>query len=242
MVIAGEPSGDELAAQLVTALQAHRASLNLPPAHVFGAGGTQLKAAGADISIDLTQHAVIGLWEVLRRYSTFRRVFHQLLDLAGTEQPDVFVGVDFGGFNLRFARALRERARSIARGLPEPSATDASRMPQAPWNPRIVQFVSPQVWASRPGRAQLLESTHDLLLSILPSGPAFHTDSAGCRYCGMGGTEACTVSMDYVPHRRTIRNPWHSRHRSRLHRYGDARMRMASGSDARVLQDIMAHL
>lgn len=184
MVIAGEPSGDELAAQLVTALQAHRASLNLPPAHFFGAGGPLLKAAGADISVDLTQHAVIGLWEVIRRYSTFRRVFHQLLDLAGAEQPDLFVGVDFGGFNLRFAVALRERARRIAQGLPfslpvpEPTSDPALPVSQALWNPRIVQFVSPQVWASRAGRAQVLDATHDLLLSILPFEPDWYAQYA----------------------------------------------------------------
>jgi lipid-A-disaccharide synthase len=64
--------------------------------------------------------------------------------------PEVVVGVDYGGFNLRFAAALRERTNG------------------SDWHPRIIQFVSPQVWASRPGRAQQLQKNNDLLLSILP--------------------------------------------------------------------------
>ncbi len=53
-----------------------------------------MAAAGAELSLDLTQHAVIGLWEVLRRYLTFRRLFHQLLDECIAARPDVVVGVD----------------------------------------------------------------------------------------------------------------------------------------------------
>lgn len=119
-----------------------------------------MAAAGAELSLDLTQHAVIGLWEVLRRYLTFRRLFHQLLDECIAARPDVVVGVDYGGFNLRFAAALRERTTG------------------SDWHPRIVQFVSPQVWASRPGRAQRMAKTHDLLLSILPFEKQWYAEHA----------------------------------------------------------------
>jgi lipid-A-disaccharide synthase len=61
--------------------------------------------------------------------------------------------VDYGGFNLRFGHAIKEYIRNN---------------PFAKWNPKIVQFVSPQVWASRPGRANLLAADYDLLLSIFP--------------------------------------------------------------------------
>jgi lipid-A-disaccharide synthase len=144
-LIAGDPSGDQLAGEVIR--EWHRRA---PSTRFIGAGGPSMAAAGAELSIDLTQHAVIGLWEVLRRYLTFRRIFHQLLDECIAAQPDVVVGVDYGGFNLRFAAALRQRTAN------------------GPWKPKIVQFVSPQVWASRPGRAQRMEKTHDLLLSILP--------------------------------------------------------------------------
>jgi lipid-A-disaccharide synthase len=144
-LIAGETSGDQLAAELV-----HPWRRSRPDLRFSGAGGPAMAAAGVQLSIDLTAHSVIGLWEVIRRYRTFRRLFHQLLDQCVAERPDIIVGIDYGGFNLRFATALRERTQGTN------------------WNPRIVQYVSPQVWASRPGRARRMEKTHDLLLSILP--------------------------------------------------------------------------
>lgn len=144
-LIAGETSGDQLAAELV-----HPWRRSRPDLRFSGAGGPAMAAAGVQLSVDLTAHSVIGLWEVIRRYGTFRRLFHQLLDQCVAARPDIIVGIDYGGFNLRFATALRERTQG----------TD--------WNPRLVQYVSPQVWASRPGRARRMEKTHDLLLSILP--------------------------------------------------------------------------
>lgn len=144
-LIAGEPSGDQLAAELV---QEWRRLA--PDTRFSGAGGPAMAAVGVALSLDLTAHSVIGLWEVIRRYATFRRIFHQLLDQCVAARPEIVVGIDYGGFNLRFAAQLRARAAGTG------------------WNPRIVQWVSPQVWASRPGRARKMELTHDLLLSILP--------------------------------------------------------------------------
>ena len=144
-LIAGETSGDQLAAELV-----HPWRRSRPDLRFSGAGGPAMAAAGVQLSVDLTAHSVIGLWEVIRRYGTFRRLFHQLLDQCVAARPDIIVGIDYGGFNLRFATALRERTQGTN------------------WNPRLVQYVSPQVWASRPGRARRMEKTHDLLLSILP--------------------------------------------------------------------------
>ncbi len=155
MVIAGEPSGDALAAELVQALRAeaefycHPAK---PDLHFFGAGGPNLAAAGVELSVDMTQHAVIGLWEAIKSYGQFRRIFDKLLKLAVAKQPDLLICVDFSGFNRRFARAVRKHAART----------------KGQWNPRIVQYVSPQVWASRPGRAFQMARDYDLLLSILP--------------------------------------------------------------------------
>ncbi|MEQ2007170.1 MAG: lipid-A-disaccharide synthase [Limisphaerales bacterium] len=155
MVIAGEPSGDALAAELVQALRAEAEShphTTKPEPRFFGAGGPKLAAVGVELAVDITQHAVIGLWEVIKSYGKFRRIFHELLDLAEMRRPDLLVCVDFSGFNRRFAHALRARATK-SRGQ---------------WNPRIVQYVSPQVWASRPGRATKMADDYDLLLTIFP--------------------------------------------------------------------------
>jgi len=154
MLIAGEASGDLLAAELVTALRGQ-----LPDAQFFGAGGTKMSAAGVDLAFDLTQHSVIGITDVLKNIFKFRRLFNQLLALAIERQPDVVIGVDYGGFNLRFGQAVKKYVREN---------------PFVNWNPKIVQFVSPQVWASRPGRADKLARDYDLLLSIFPFEKAWY--------------------------------------------------------------------
>lgn len=151
LVIAGDPSGDLAAADLVRALRLEAGPLS--PRFV-GAGGAALKAAGVELAFELTSHSVIGI-EILARLHFFRQVFLGLLDLAERECPDVVIGVDYSGFNLRFAAELKRRVKVADR-------------PFHNWNPKIVQYISPQVWASRPGRARTMERTHDLLLSILP--------------------------------------------------------------------------
>jgi lipid-A-disaccharide synthase len=147
MLIAGEASGDLLAAELVSALRAQS-----PDAKFFGAGGAQMSAAGVELAFDLTQHSLTGFTEALKIIFKFRRLFNQLLALAIERKPDVIIGVDYGGFNLRFGHAIKEYVRK------NPGA----------WNPKIVQFVSPQVWGSRPKRANRLAADYDLVLSIFP--------------------------------------------------------------------------
>ena len=154
MLIAGEASGDLLAAELVSALRGQ-----LPAAQFFGAGGTKMAAAGVELAFDMTQHSVIGITDVLKNILKFRRLFHELLALAIERKPDVVIGVDYGGFNLRFGQAVKNYVREN---------------PFSKWNPKIVQFVSPQVWASRPGRANKLARDYDLLLSIFPFEKAWY--------------------------------------------------------------------
>jgi len=154
MLIAGEASGDLLAAELVSALRGQ-----LPDAQFFGAGGTKMSAAGVELAFDMTQHSVIGITDVLKNILKFRRLFNQLLALAIERKPDVVIGIDFGGFNLRFGQAIKKYVREN---------------PFSKWDPKIVQFVSPQVWASRPGRADKLARDYDLLLSIFPFEKAWY--------------------------------------------------------------------
>jgi len=147
MLIAGEASGDLLASELVLALRAQ-----WPDAKFFGAGGARMAAAGVELAFDLTQHAVLGL-PTPGKFLALKRLADNLLALGTRRKPDAVIGVDYGGFNLRFGHAVREYVRNH---------------PEANWNPKLVQFVSPQVWASRPGRANLLAADYDLLLSIFP--------------------------------------------------------------------------
>src|SRR5688572_21232291 len=155
MVIAGEPSGDLLAAELVGELRAVLKEHGRD-AKFFGAGGVQMQRAGVDLAFDMTQHAVVGL-EALRNYGKFRRLFRTLVDLAMDRRPDLLICVDFSGFNRRFGHAVR-----------------MASLGSSDWKPRIVQYVSPQVWASREGRARKMARDFDLLLAILPFEPAWY--------------------------------------------------------------------
>lgn len=162
MVVAGEASGDMLAAELVEALRQDSEIRGEPFAPRFvGAGGAAMAGAGVELTFDMTAHAVVGLAEALRHYAKFRRLLHELLDFAFERRPDVIILVDFSGFNRRFAHALRRRLRAET-GLFHN------------WRPRIVQYVSPQVWASRPGRADSMARDMDLLLCLFPFEKAWY--------------------------------------------------------------------
>lgn len=152
LLIAGEPSGDQLAAELVGALR--RRTGPMQP-RFFGAGGPAMAAAGVEILCDLTAHSAIGPADALRQLGRFRRTFDQLTRAACERTPDVVIGIDFGAFNLRFLKAVTALAQEHGG-------------PFRNWRPRRVQFVSPQVWASRPGRAREMPRILDRLLSILP--------------------------------------------------------------------------
>lgn len=150
MIIAGEASGDTLGAELVKAVQAEPGGREV---EFFGAGGPKLAAAGANLAFDLSAHAVVGIWEVLKNYGKFKGFFDQLLALAEQRKPDCVVLIDYPGFNLRFAKALRARAR---------------------WKPKIVYYVSPQIWAWHESRVHQIARDIDLMLAIFPFEKAWY--------------------------------------------------------------------
>jgi lipid-A-disaccharide synthase len=167
MLVAGEASGDWLAAELVRALREEITDAEAVPTwdyqplhaslepHFFGAGGAHMASAGVELAFDLTAHSVMGLWEPIKNLAKFRRFLLQLRELAVKKEPDAIIFVDFSGFNLRLAHAIKTRVRMHLDWFHD-------------WNPKLIQFVSPQVWASRAGRANQLAQDHNLLLSIFP--------------------------------------------------------------------------
>lgn len=186
MLVAGEASGDKLASELVPALRAglinhfSRPTHDLQPCHspltprFFGVGGPHMAGAGVEIIQDTTAHAVFGLSEVIRHLAGFRRLFNRLLDLAEERQPDMIILIDSSGFNSRLAAAIQRRVH-------------ARRHRFHNWKPRVVYYVSPQVWASRPGRARQLARDIDLLLCIFPFEPGWyarHTPQLRVEYVG----------------------------------------------------------
>jgi len=151
MFIAGEASGDTNAAAVIKCLNTRG-----PRLHVFGAGGPQMKAAGMELLLDLTQHAVVGLVEVLKNYGKFKRIFDDLLAEVGRRQPSAVVLVDFPGFNLRFAKAVKRR------------------YPQT----KVIYYIAPQLWAWHASRAKQIERNVDLLLTIFPFEKAWYAPRA----------------------------------------------------------------
>jgi lipid-A-disaccharide synthase len=173
MVIAGEASGDWLAAELVKAIREEMAQApgvpttdnqplrsNLAP-RFFGAGGPLMAAAGVELLFDLTKHSVIGVSDVLKKYFQLRPLFKALHLMALERQPDVIICVDFSDFNRRFARAVQKSVRSRSGRFYD-------------WRPKLVKYVSPQVWASRENRAYQIASDHDLVLSLFPFEKAWY--------------------------------------------------------------------
>lgn len=141
-VVAGELSGDAHGAGLLRALH------HLHPAvEIAGAGGPEMAASGGPAVRDwVDDAAVIGLWEVLKRYGWFKARFDEMLAEAKAMRPDVLLLIDYPGFNLRFAEAVK-------RELPET---------------RIVYYISPQVWAWNKGRIPKMVELIDEMLCLFP--------------------------------------------------------------------------
>ncbi len=140
--VAGEASGDEHGAALMRAL------LRMAPECEFhGRGGPRMQAiAGPGFNNWIDAAAVVGIWEVVRRYPYFRKQFDETLREIATAQPEAVVLIDYPGFNLRLARTLRARAPGT----------------------KIIYYISPQVWAWNRGRIAQMAGYLDLMLCIFP--------------------------------------------------------------------------
>ena len=152
LLIAGEASGDTLGAELIKAMRAEPGGDEID---FIGAGGPQMEAAALRPEFDLSEHAVVGIWEVLKNYFKFRRLFRHLLELATRREPDIIVLIDYPGFNLRFAKAIRRYNAAGGGAFRE-------------WQPKIICYVSPQLWAWDEGRVHQIANNIDLMLSIFP--------------------------------------------------------------------------
>ncbi len=147
LIIAGEHSGDEHAARMVRELRARQPGLT-----VAALGGPQLAAAGAQLLHDLTASSVVGLVEVLKNYSFFRALFEETLRWIGEHRPRAVCFVDYPGLNLRLAAALRERGLSVKGG----------------GQIKALYYISPQIWAWKPGRRFAMARDLDALAVIFP--------------------------------------------------------------------------
>ena len=140
--VAGEESGDARAAEVMRALREMR-----PDIRFLGAGGAQMQAL-ADRPFDnwTARAAVLGLWDVLRHYGYFKAKFRQMLADIKETKPSAVVMVDYPGFNLRLAKALRKSG----------------------YEGKILYYISPQVWAWNRGRIPKMARFLDLMICVFP--------------------------------------------------------------------------
>jgi len=141
-VIAGELSGDAHGAGMLRALAAMH-----PELEIHGAGGPEMRAvSGGRVRDWVEDAAVMGLWEVLKRYGWFKQRFDEMLAEVRSLRPKLLVLIDYPGFNLRFAAAVRKE-------LP---------------GTRIIYYISPQVWAWNKGRLPKMARLLDEMLCLFP--------------------------------------------------------------------------
>ena len=139
MISCGEASGDMYAGALAAELRRR-----VPDAEIFGFGGPRLKAAGGRLVADYSPLSVTGITEAIKIIPRSFAMLRKLVDAARELRPHVFVAIDFPDFNFRLMAALRRL------GIP------------------IVYYVSPQLWAWRPGRMETMKEYVDRVLVIFP--------------------------------------------------------------------------
>ncbi len=144
----GEPSGDAYGGELVAELRSNRPDLG-----AFGLAGEHGAAAGVQLVAHVRDVAVVGLLEVVKHLGELRTIFKRILAEADRARPDVAVLVDYPDFNLRLARELKRR------GIP------------------VVYYVSPQVWAWRPGRIRTIRESVARMLVLFPFEEAIYRDA-----------------------------------------------------------------
>ena len=153
---AGESSGDQHAANLFTELRTQRPSII-----GVGMGSVKMAEVGIDLCFDSSKISVIGVAEVVVRYSEIRRVLKAMQNALLHEQPDLLICVDYKEFNYQFAKFAKKH------GI------------------KVLFYVSPQVWAWRRDRVKKYGAVIDMMAVIFPFESAYYeAENVPVRYVG----------------------------------------------------------
>ena len=153
---AGESSGDQHTANMFLELRKQQPDLN-----GIGMGGAKMAQAGIDIRYDSANIAVIGVVEVIKHYAEIRRALKLMQQLVAAERPDLLVCVDYKEFNFKLAHYAKQQ------GI------------------KVLFYVSPQVWAWRPGRVKAYGKVIDMMAVIFPFETAYYdAEKVPVRYVG----------------------------------------------------------
>ncbi len=145
-ISAGEASGEFYGAELIKALRQQVPERDI---EFFGVGGEQMRAAGCELLVDAREIAEVGIVEVVKHIPNIYRRFREVVREAERRKPDAAVLIDFPDFNLRLAREMHKR------GVP------------------VIYYVSPQLWAWKQGRIELVRKYVRKMLVIVPFEVAF---------------------------------------------------------------------
>ncbi len=159
MLVAAEASGDDRGAGLARALKRRLGD----GVRLVGVGGARMAEEGVASPFDIADISILGLVDALLSYPRIRRRVADTAALAAREKPDVAVLIDSWGFTLRVAHALRAQDPDL----------------------KLVKYVGPQVWATRPGRTKTLAQAVDHLLTIHSfDAPLFEAEGLATTFVG----------------------------------------------------------
>lgn len=144
-ISAGEQSGDNAGALLISALQKKKNSLAF-----FGLGGNRMKSTGQMQLANVSELAVMGFWEVARRYLFFRKLFNRCLGEIKKRKTHCVILIDYPGFNLRLAKEVKKLGITV------------------------IYYISPQVWAWGEKRVNEIRRNVDRMICILPFEKKFY--------------------------------------------------------------------
>lgn len=150
-LFAGEPSGDLHGSRLVRQLR----KLS-PEMHITGVAGPQMRQEGVQGPLRMEDFEVMGFSDVLKSLPKLIKQFFSVRNAILEQKPDAVVLIDYPGFNLRLAKALRKKG----------------------FQGKIIQYVSPSVWAWGQHRIREMESSLDLLMSIYPFESSYFSNSS----------------------------------------------------------------
>jgi lipid-A-disaccharide synthase len=145
MIIAGEASGDQHGAKVVSAMRELA-----PGLFFFGIGGQALKAAGVQVVIDAAELAVVGITEIFSKLPVLLKGMTGAKRLLKTVKPNLLILIDFPDFNLNIAAAAKKL------------------------NIPVLYYISPQIWAWRSGRVKKIRARVNHMAVILPFEAAFY--------------------------------------------------------------------
>ncbi len=156
MLVAGESSGDHHAANLFLELKKRQ-----PKVQGIGMGGKKMAQAGIEIHYDSSNIGVIGVVEVIKRYGEIKHALNEMKQLLLDQRPDLLICVDYKEFNFKLAGFAKKH------GI------------------KVLFYVSPQIWAWRPGRVVKYGKVIDMMAVIFPfEVPFYEKENVPVRYVG----------------------------------------------------------